>query len=459
MTNQPNKSNEPLEALLKQWGADEAMAKVQVPAPPAVPKEAAGSWLRRWSPMLAAAMILAAASVLFYSVYHQQLLPLPDRDRVAQTPDGESEESQQLLARVDKLQDEVERLRAAKPADQEMVAGASQARPSVAAPATTGPNAERTGSDGLGMATMDSSDKDVDAVESVQQPDEALARLQNIQNSLARQQRRLDEVEKVSTLAEGLAGQLQQTRSRLETESTELARLKVEKVQLNRKNLQLAASVAEARTEQRKLREDIQALQEKLVSLEDKSQALATRQRGNAAPAQAAVRRAAPAEAAAMESDDAGQIAKTDRTVRDELQRKLAELNDRLQKLDNAHQRLRESFEVAYRSSLAPGETGLDAWRTVVTRGKLISRSRQAMQDSSGQTTRKLIEQVEFVLTRLSLAPRDDADIAAQLANLIRQRKLVEMIDSTLQQGQEIQRLNAFLLEARTVLKGILDVS
>jgi hypothetical protein len=119
---------------------------------------------------------------------------------------------------------------------------------------------------------------------------------------------------------------------------------------------------------------------------------------------------------------------------------------------------LRDSFEVAYRSSLAPGETGLGAWRTVVTRGRLISRSRQAMQDSSSQETRKLVEQVEFILTRLSLAPRDDENTARELSELIRKRQLIERIDGVLSEGQEIQQLNAYLLEARTVLKGIVDV-
>jgi hypothetical protein len=128
MSEQNDSANDRLEGLLRRWGAEEARAGVEPPAPPALPaKRPPGRPLRgvllRWVPPAAAAAMLIAAAVLFFAsgarqAKHQGVSPVAMQPARAPTrPAAEQVEALQAeLARVrEALREARGRLEAAAP--------------------------------------------------------------------------------------------------------------------------------------------------------------------------------------------------------------------------------------------------------------------------------------------------------------------------------------------------------
>ncbi len=435
MTRNPDNPQQRLEALLRQWGAGEAIQDVSIPEPPRVQTRRESGWLVRWAPALAAAMLLLTAGILFYGAWRtgQRFRP----DRLAGVSPGPDPKTEKILTRLDRLEKKFQ--------DQP---DALQAEATPPAASIDRPEDGATGQAVRRMAAQaDSLPAGGAPAIKASQPAEPPApdRLVDLQKKLRDQQERLNQVEASQARGRQALARLAEVQQELDRKDSALDRMREEKQSL-------AGKVELARRRHQDLAEQVRRLEARLgeqnSAPSDAGRAIGSRKRGV---------RAKTAQTAGLADDaDLAGVDETETVPSDPTQ--LAALRRRLDALDRQHRQLRESFEIAYRSSMAPGQTGLDAWQTVVTRSRLIERSARAGQDSSSARTRKLVEQIEFVLTRLSLTDPQQPRAGENLARWIAQRKLIEAIDRTLAGGEEIDRLNAWMLEARAVLKGILDV-
>jgi hypothetical protein len=437
MTRNPDNPEQRLEDLLRQWGAREAIQEVSIPAPPRVEPARRTGWWVRWSPALAAAMLLLTAGILFYGTWRtgQQHQP----DRVAEASPDRQQKTETILTRLDRLEEKFQ-------AQPDVWAEADAAAPSPGQPEEAAPmrHARRA----TGAEAMPAGDA---AAPAGRTPAPAPVELESLQDKLRDQQERLNQVEASQAKGQEALAKLAEVQRELDRKDDALNRMRKEKQAL-------AGQVELARRRYQSLFEQVRRLEARLPdrgeadadSLAVRSGTGATRGPGDAdSPAVKAAARPA-------DDTDIADGAQNAATRTDPEQ--LAALHQKLEALDRRHRQLRESFEIAYRSAMAPGQTGLAAWQTVVTRSRLIERSARAGQDSSSARTRKLVEQIEFVLTRLSLTDPQQPRAGENLARWVAQRKLIEAIDRTLAGAEEIDRLNAWLLEARAVLKGIRDV-
>lgn len=113
---------------------------------------------------------------------------------------------------------------------------------------------------------------------------------------------------------------------------------------------------------------------------------------------------------------------------------------------------------VAYRSALAPGETGAEAWREAAARGRIVERSVRVRSLAASVAARNTIDRVEFALTRLSLMDISKADTPLAIRGYIRDEELLSQLDRSLLLPGEPRAVRAWLLEAKLILTGFADV-
>lgn len=114
-------------------------------------------------------------------------------------------------------------------------------------------------------------------------------------------------------------------------------------------------------------------------------------------------------------------------------------------------------FSDAYFAATAPGETGFRSVQVSVQRSKMVDRCNKLRQDAKTEASRKLLDKIETVLTRLQLVEVGNFEAEGAFRSLINSSDVLKQIETALDANPE-PAVKAFLIEARIVFTGALRV-
>ncbi len=110
-------------------------------------------------------------------------------------------------------------------------------------------------------------------------------------------------------------------------------------------------------------------------------------------------------------------------------------------------------FGETYFTAAAPGETGFRSVQVSVQRSKLVERCNKLRQDAKTEATRKLLDKIETVLTRLQLVEVGNFEAEGAFRSLINSSDVLKQIETALEANAE-PGVKVFLIEAKIVFLG-----
>ena len=111
-------------------------------------------------------------------------------------------------------------------------------------------------------------------------------------------------------------------------------------------------------------------------------------------------------------------------------------------------------FRDAYLATAAPGDTGFRALQIAVVRTQMLERCAGFQKSIRRESTRRVLDQLEAVLTRLTLIDSGNFDARGSFAALLRTRRITEEIDQALRAETTPGPLRGWLLEAKLIISG-----
>jgi len=127
------------------------------------------------------------------------------------------------------------------------------------------------------------------------------------------------------------------------------------------------------------------------------------------------------------------------------------------QKLKVRHREIVDSFRRTYLASVAPGQSGLTARKTAVRARQMIDRLANLSDDVRGEPTRRLLDRLEAVLTRLELMDTTRPGSLDSFQRLLDQGGLAGEIDAALSAPGQTEDVQNWLFEAKLILTGAPD--
>lgn len=113
------------------------------------------------------------------------------------------------------------------------------------------------------------------------------------------------------------------------------------------------------------------------------------------------------------------------------------------------------SFRTAYLAAAAPGQTGLRALQIAVGRTRMLPRCAELRKTARTMQTRRLLDQLEVVLTRLVMLAIGDFEGKNSFMAMLRNGKYLERIDEALESASLPPATRGWLIEAKLVLGGV----
>ncbi len=114
---------------------------------------------------------------------------------------------------------------------------------------------------------------------------------------------------------------------------------------------------------------------------------------------------------------------------------------------------MRTSLEQTYLAA-TPGEDALGMYQSAVRRRRLIVRCQHLRAQVPNEATRRLLDTLEVLLTRLELMQAGGGDLTS-LVRLIRTLGLTRQINEVILTGEEEPDVRAWLMETQLLLKGV----
>jgi len=116
------------------------------------------------------------------------------------------------------------------------------------------------------------------------------------------------------------------------------------------------------------------------------------------------------------------------------------------------------SFRTAYLAAAAPGQTGLRALQIAVGRTRMLPRCAELRKTARATRTRRLLDQLEVVLTRLVMLTIGDFEGKTSFMAMLRNGEYLERIDEALESASLPPATRGWLIEAKLVLGGVAHV-
>ncbi len=111
-----------------------------------------------------------------------------------------------------------------------------------------------------------------------------------------------------------------------------------------------------------------------------------------------------------------------------------------------------------YLAIAAPGQEGMSAVQAAATNRRLTDRCMTLRQQAEDQTTRRLLDRLEVVLTQLEMLDPDDERAARALVELTKAQQMREMLTEAIGRSGDDER-RQFLLEVQLIFRGVDSVA
>ena len=116
------------------------------------------------------------------------------------------------------------------------------------------------------------------------------------------------------------------------------------------------------------------------------------------------------------------------------------------------------AFRQAYLAAAAPGESGLRALQVAVDRTRMLARCAELRKAARVQAVRRMLDQLEVVLTRLAMLDPGNFEATGSFAALVRSGKFIERIDKALESQVLSAAVRGWMIEAKLILSGVAHV-
>ena len=150
----------------------------------------------------------------------------------------------------------------------------------------------------------------------------------------------------------------------------------------------------------------------------------------------------------------AGQELLRRRKAEEAAQASLDEARREAQELKIRHREIVRAFQRTYLASVAPGLSGVEARKTAARARHMIERLADLSGEAHSDRTRRLLDRIDAVLTRLDLMNANRPDSAQSLQRLVHTGDLAGQIDAALAAPGIGEDLKNWLFEAKLILTG-----
>ncbi len=135
-------------------------------------------------------------------------------------------------------------------------------------------------------------------------------------------------------------------------------------------------------------------------------------------------------------------------------QAKLLDAKGESVRLAARHREIVRAFQRTYLASVAPGQSGVEARKTAVRTRRMLDRLAELAGNVRSEETRRLLDRLEVVLTRLDLIDAGRAGNAESLSRLVGAGELERRIDAALASPIQAEEVQNWLFEAKLILMG-----